>query len=631
MAALTLALLMIVGGTASEAAATCPAYCWCGVKGPDGKLSTAVMVSPFLLFGPALELELLALKGRRCSSAAGVAADCLRQRIAAARLYSFSPKLRAGRCNCPSNAQLCKRLPQLATTPYGKWVPARVYNLLKCANKPPTTSRPRLAAFLSNNQTFCDGYAGAINTIISDVITGVWPGVQKQLPASIDPGDALKKEFVKGLLEAIVDVELDRISGLNTMPKPTLEILNVPACSNLSLVVANLKATSGLAKLTVTGSAGATYRPIFFIPSPLTGTAYITITLTDVTLELSAPATAGLTVGFTGYEACASIPKFDTVKLTAKNTRVAISSWAAGIIPIGWLTDFIISSVATSLIQPVINEWAPAAIKDILNSQAVTSQLAGCQKRNPLNICTDWINCKPDRCEDCVVGTALVEGKCIPCGDGCSACTAGPDNKPVCTACRKGWYAAGTACTKCPAACNSCAAVGSAVYCDACADGYKDACGATYKEACAAGYKDCISCPDPHCNRCATPGKCDVCAPPYAANATGGCTTICLVGNCTACVDGQSGACAACADGYRLATPSRCVSCDFPACSTCPQGPCTTCKVGYGFNAAVGATACIKCAEWARCATCQSGNPNKCTKCLNPRHIILNGNCRIPF
>lgn len=27
----------------------------------------AVMVSPFLLFGPALELELLALKGRRCS------------------------------------------------------------------------------------------------------------------------------------------------------------------------------------------------------------------------------------------------------------------------------------------------------------------------------------------------------------------------------------------------------------------------------------------------------------------------------------------------------------------------------------------------------------------------------------
>ena len=297
---------------------------------------------------------------------------------------------------------------------------------------------------------------------------------------------------------------------------------------------------------------------------------------------------------------------------------------------------------------------------------------------------------EPDRCEDCVVGTALVEGKCIPCGDGCSACTAGPDNKPVCTACRKGWYAAGTACTKvgtgrrgppaallaqavcphqskqgggdarmlacmglqsdavlqaatpycilislflprlpyllgaaaaslqCPAACNSCAAVGSAVYCDACADGYKDACGATYKEACAAGYKDCISCPDPHCNRCATPGKCDVCAPPYAANATGGCTTICLVGNCTACVDGQSGACAACADGYRLATPSRCVSCDFPACSTCPQGPCTTCKVGYGFNAAVGATACIKCAEWARCATCQSGNPNKCTKCLNP-------------
>lgn len=447
-----------------------------------------------------------------------MAADCLRQRIAAARLYSFSPKLRAGRwaagtragraarflcswfacsfslrraaqltastspsspasrCNCPSNAQLCKRLPQLATTPYGKWVPARVYNLLKCANKPPTTSRPRLAAFLSNNQTFCDGYAGAvrplpaprrrcwhwccwrcrpsqrplranrpartasdrlvscsfapatfpllpqINTIISDVITGVWPGVQKQLPASIDPGDALKKEFVKGLLfrharergsagptllwrqlpvvrlqiqgswgwgwihpiayaptarpaapahclvprgaalmplraggvppacsEAIVDVELDRISGLNTMPKPTLEILNVPACSNLSLVVvsclprlphlpahprpgqcvlhrvactrwcrcvkreaghampcltkpcmlpplpqANLKATSGLAKLTVTGSAGATYRPIFFIPSPLTGTAYITITLTDVTLELSAPATAGL-------------------------------------------------------------------------------------------------------------------------------------------------------------------------------------------------------------------------------------------------------------------------------------------------------------------------------------------------
>lgn len=215
-----------------------------------------------------------------------------------------------------------------------------------------------------------------------------------------------------------------------------------------------------------------------------------------------------------------------------------------------------------------------------------------CQLVNNLSKCsvcdegayldTTSLSCKicPVGAKSCVDSTNIVECNpgylkssnslfCTSCISNCLSC---PTSTAFCSVCAPSYFPSSGLCRICTIPnCANCQAVGSAVYCSQCSEGY-------YR----ANSSSCSACSQ-NCKVCSNSSVCSGCKTGYFIQA-GGCTPVSVtIASCSAysnvTVNGTN-KCLGCASGYYLSTSSlQCIPCSI-TCTSCYGdhfGKCTSC------------------------------------------------------
>jgi hypothetical protein len=232
--------------------------------------------------------------------------------------------------------------------------------------------------------------------------------------------------------------------------------------------------------------------------------------------------------------------------------------------------------------------------------------------------------CNPDgSCIACDPYTRLVDGKCVPCPDGCSSgftnSTALCNDQAKCTACIEGYVLTDAGeCAACPLDCTKCDAKDPAT-CLACFAGYG------FNGTTAGG---CVACADELCEDCSKDyAECKRCADGHWLSPDGACQPLednCVAanaqGNCTECFFGYvpvDGACQACDPS----TGADCATCDPANLSVCLEcdNPNNTTMLRDGK--------CVPPCKDSNCQTCPSPDAGTCDKCFSG-YGLVNGTCK---